>query len=170
MSIGHDIHPLAIRVRNDAEYFNRPCGVACNHCLRPITRSAPVPCPIMMQPLSHATNEVQVFRVHKNFCTKHCLAGTVEQQEQNPMVMRNMLVEVGGTLVVTRFPLSPRKSIIGCSSSPDTSDQSEREREHKPVGSRIPAIGSWEEKGREGLKEGERGASASDTPEGRISA
>jgi hypothetical protein len=27
--------------------------------------------------------------------------------------------QVGGTLVVTRFPLSPRKLIIGCSSSPD---------------------------------------------------
>jgi hypothetical protein len=106
MSIGHDIHPLAIRVRNDPDYFNRPCGVACNHCMRPITRTPPVPWPIMMQPLSHANNDVQVFRVHKNFCTKHCLAGAVEQQEQNPMVMRNMLVEVrreeGGNTLLSR--------------------------------------------------------------------
>jgi len=50
----------------------------------------------MMQPLSHTASDVQVFRVHKNYCTKHCLAGAVEQQEQNPMVMRNMLVEVYG--------------------------------------------------------------------------
>jgi hypothetical protein len=118
-----------------------------------------------------ATNHV--YHLHTHSRVQHGdahQARTTTLSSQSPHGRGNTQLRACKRLL--RFPLPPRKSIIGCSSSPGELGESigkERERKKKrkqqPADSRISAIlwGIGEEKGVKGLKGG-ASASASDTP------